>query len=158
MSEELSIEQYRAELQRGAVSRPKLPSRKKQVSQPDQPGTETPPGVQVILGSPPSKSNSYRIVNDTLVKSTAMKLWEESFYMQCNLYRGVRINGFFELTLTAFFPSIRHDLDGVLKGLLDCLQTMQVIKNDKYNTAINARKFVDKQNPRIEFTLTPINL
>ena len=35
-------------------------------------------------------------------------------------------------------------------------QTCKAIKNDRYCVKIVANKFIDKQNPRIEFTLVEI--
>jgi hypothetical protein len=56
---------------------------------------------QVILGHTPSKSNSYRIISlcghGSLAKTSALKEYEKSFYLQCDKYRNKMINGFFEL-------------------------------------------------------------
>lgn len=114
---------------------------------------------QVIIGSVPSKANSYKIItiagHGSLAKTPAMKKYEQSFYMQCGKYRGMMIEGYFRLDLDVYFPTIGHDLDNSLKVILDCLQSCKAIKNDNRCVAINARKFIDKNNPRIEFTLTP---
>ena len=115
---------------------------------------------QTILGRCPSKSNCYRIVRinnrSTLAKTPALKKYESDFYMQCNKYRNVNIQGFFELAVDVFYPSNRSDLDNSLKVVLDCLQSVNAIKNDNRCVAINARKFIDKTNPRIEFELKEI--
>lgn len=77
--------------------------------------------------------------------------------MQCNLYRNANIDGYFEFYIDAFFPTMRNDIDGVLKGTLDCLQKIKAIKNDNLCIKIVARKFVDKKNPRIEFILKKVH-
>ena len=114
---------------------------------------------QVIIGSVPSKANSYKIitiaVHGSLAKTPAMKKYEQSFYMQCGKYRGMMLEGYFRIDLDVYFPTMSHDLDNSLKVILDCLQSCKAIKNDNRCVAINARKFIDKNNPRIEFTLTP---
>ena len=114
---------------------------------------------QVIIGSVPSKANSYKIItiagHGSLAKTPAMKKYEQSFYMQCGKYRGMMLEGYFRLDLDVYFPTMSHDLDNSLKVILDCLQSCKAIKNDNRCVAINARKFIDKNNPRIEFTLTP---
>lgn len=114
---------------------------------------------QVIIGSVPSKANSYRVItiagHGSLGKTAAMKKYEQSFYMQCGKYRGKMIESYFRLDLDVYFPTMAHDLDNSLKVILDCLQSCKAIKNDNRCVAINARKFIDKNNPRIEFTLTP---
>ena len=116
---------------------------------------------QVILGSVPSKSNQYNIVkmggHMSLAKTKSMKAFEERFYLQCGAYRNRNIEGFFELYADVYFQSNQPDLDNSLKGLLDCLQGCKAIKNDRNCVKIVANKFIDKLNPRIEFTLVEVN-
>lgn len=114
----------------------------------------------VIYGSVPSKSNSYKIItiagHASLAKTKAMKAFEEKFYLQCG-YRNRNIQGFFELYADVYFQSNQPDLDNSLKGLLDCLQTCKAIKNDRNCVKIVANKFIDKNNPRIEFTIAEVD-
>lgn len=120
---------------------------------------------QVIYGSVPSKSNLYKIItlkgangkhHASLAKSDAMEVFEKKFYLQCG-YRNKNISGFFELYADVYFQSNQPDLDNSLKGLLDCLQTCHAIKNDRNCVKIVANKFIDKLNPRIEFTIVEVN-
>ena len=115
---------------------------------------------QVILGQSPSKSNIYRIItikgHGSLAKTDAFKAYEKSFYLQCNIYRNRNIKGLFELHLDVYNSSQRNDLDNSLKGTLDCLQACKAIENDRNCVIIVAQKFVDKVNPRIEFTIKEI--
>ena len=115
---------------------------------------------QVILGSVPSKSNQYKIItiagHASLGKTATMKEFEKKFYLQCGAYRNKNIQGFFELYVDVYFQSNQPDLDNSLKGLLDCLQTVKAIKNDRNCVKIVANKFIDKLNPRIEFTLREV--
>jgi Holliday junction resolvase RusA-like endonuclease len=119
-----------------------------------------------ILGSIPSKSNQYNIItkkgadgkwHGSLKKSDAMDAYEKRFYLQCP-YRGLNLKGYFILTVKVFNESNRKDIDNSFKGILDCLQSCQVIKNDRQCTEIHAYKFVDKNNPRVEITITEIEL
>lgn len=119
---------------------------------------------QVVYGSVPSKSNLYKIItmkgnngkpHASLAKSDAMKAFEERFYLECG-YRNRNIQGFFELYADVYFQSNQPDLDNALKGLLDCLQTCKAIKNDRNCVKIVANKFIDKANPRIEFTVVEV--
>lgn len=113
----------------------------------------------VIYGSIPSKSNQYKIItlngHGSLAKASAMKEFEKKFYLQCG-YRNRNINGFFELYADVYFQSNQPDLDNSLKGLLDCLQSCKAIKNDRNCVKIVANKFIDKNNPRIEFTIVEV--
>lgn len=115
---------------------------------------------QTILGSIPSKSNQYRIItiggHASLGKTSAMKEFEKKFYLQCGAYRNKNISGFFELYVDVYFQSNQPDLDNSLKGLLDCLQTCKAIKNDRNCVKIVANKFIDKNNPRLEFTIVEV--
>lgn len=114
---------------------------------------------QVIYGVVPSKSNSYKIItiggHASLAKTSAMKEFEKRFYLQCG-YRNRNIQGFFELYADVYFQSNQPDLDNSLKGLLDCLQSCKAIKNDRNCVKIVANKYIDKHNPRIEFTLVEV--
>lgn len=116
---------------------------------------------QVILGVPPSKSNCYKIISfnghASLAKGKALKEYEKSFYLQCNHYRNANITGLFELHVDVFYPSNRSDLDNSLKCTLDMLQSVKAIKNDNNCAKIVAQKFIDKNNPRIEFILNPVS-
>ena len=113
----------------------------------------------VVYGHVPSKSNQYQIIRLgsklSMAKSKVMKAFEEKFFLQCG-YRNRNIQGFFELYADVYFQSNQPDLDNSLKGLLDCLQACKAIKNDRNCVKIVANKFIDKNNPRIEFTLVGV--
>lgn len=115
---------------------------------------------QVILGNAPSKANQYKIItlggHGSLAKTRALKEYEQKFYLQCGAYRNKNIQGFFELYVDVYFRSNQPDLDNSLKCLLDCLQTCKAIKNDRNCVKIVANKFVDKNNPRVEFTIVEV--
>lgn len=114
-----------------------------------------------ITGTPVSKSNSYRIItingHGSLTKTSAMKKYEETFLWQVGNIRDSEIDVPFEFYLDVYFPSKRSDLDGCFKCVLDCLQKAKVIKNDNNCCKIVARKFIDKENPRIEFRIVTID-
>lgn len=116
---------------------------------------------QVIYGVPPSKSNQYRIItikgHGSLAKTDAMKKYERDFFLQCGTYRNKRIKNYFELYLDVYLPNQRQDLDNILKGVLDCLQSCKAIDNDRWCIKIVAEKFVDPIRPRIEFTIKEVD-
>ena len=115
---------------------------------------------QTILGQAPAKSNCYKIIrvagHSQLGKTPQMANYEKAFYIQSGYYRNLNIEGFFELHIRFYFTTMSHDLDNGLKGVLDCLQQCKAIKNDNKCTRIIADKFVDKNNPRIEFRLVEV--
>lgn len=112
-----------------------------------------------IYGDVVSKSNQYKIItingHASLKKSDAVKAYEQKFYLQ-NPLRNANISGFFEIYLDAYFSSNRKDLDGAFKLVLDMLQSSKTITNDRNCVKIVANKFIDKNNPRIEFTILEV--
>jgi Holliday junction resolvase RusA-like endonuclease len=112
---------------------------------------------QVIKGTCPSKSNSYRIGHRGLFKTKALTDYENNFFIQCNHYRNANIDGYFELYLDAYYPNQRSDLDGCFKIVLDILQKkVKAFVNDNKCVKIVANKFLDKEDPRIEFTIKEV--
>ena len=116
---------------------------------------------QIIRGKIPSKSNCYKIItingHSSLAKQKALKEYEKSFFLQCSI-RGVMISNYFRLNLDVFYENMRPDLDNSFKILLDSLQSCKAIKNDRYCVEIHARKLIDKETPRIEFTIEEIEI
>lgn len=113
--------------------------------------------LQIIKGNVPSKSNCYKIItlngHGSLAKTKALKMYEESFMWQCGQYRNANISVPFEFHVDVYYPSKRSDLDNAMKILLDCLQRVKAISNDNLTMKIVAQKFIDKDNPRVEFTI-----
>jgi Holliday junction resolvase RusA-like endonuclease len=117
-------------------------------------------GSAVIHGNVPSKSNCYKIgmINGRamMYKSKALKQYEKDFYIQCSI-RGLMLEGWLEFEIDVYYPSNRSDLDNSLKVVLDCLEKSSVFKNDNKVVRIQARKFVDKKNPRCEFRIKTVD-
>lgn len=122
---------------------------------------------QIIHGKCPSKSNCYKIITiggknvparSSLGKTKVLQDYEKSFFLQCNLYRNMNMQGFFEIEIDVFYPNNQADLDNSLKIVMDCLQLVRAIPNDNKCTRIVANKFVDKDRPRIEFELKPASV
>lgn len=111
---------------------------------------------QTIFGNTPSKSNCYMVIHKGMIKTKALRAYEDSFFIQCNQYRNRNIEGYFEIYVDVFYPSQRADLDNSLKVILDCLQKVKAITNDNKCVKIVAQKFLDKVSPRIEFELKEI--
>ena len=115
---------------------------------------------QIIYGQVPSKSNCYKIItisgHGSLAKTPDLSRYEKSFYLQCNIYRNKNFKGLFGLKISVFNESQRPDLDNSFKIVLDCLQSCKAITNDRNCVRIEAEKFVDKMNPRIEFEIIEV--
>ena len=115
----------------------------------------------VVPGQAPSKSNTYKVItlhgHGSLAKQPALKNYETAFYWHLpGNYRDLDINGPFELYIRVYFTTMSHDLDNALKVVLDCLQYTKTIRNDNKCAKIVAEKFIDKDNPRIEFRIVEV--
>jgi Holliday junction resolvase RusA-like endonuclease len=107
-----------------------------------------------IPGNCPSKSNSYRVSGNRLVKTSACRRFESTFSVfMGNKYKGLEYDGIFEVWIIVYFSNWKSDLDGCFKIVLDCLQKFRVIKNDNKCIRIRAEKYVDKKEPRVEIKL-----
>lgn len=117
------------------------------------------PEKEVIFGQVVAKANSYLAVPDKatggrrIIKNPAIREYERNFASQCKVYKDRLVDGRFKLEITVFQSSMRFDLDNSLKTVLDCLQQVHAITNDSLCVAIDARKAIDRTNPRIEFTI-----
>lgn len=120
---------------------------------------------QTIYGTVPSKSNCYQIItfkhkdgrsHASLAKTKQLKQYEKDFFIQCNLYRNANIEGYFQFDADVYYPNQRSDLDNSAKVLLDCLQSIGAFPNDNKLVCLRMNKFLDKLNPRVEFTINPI--
>lgn len=112
-----------------------------------------------ILGQVPSKSNGYKIGNNRLYKSKELKEYEHFFLLKMLEYRHLFIEPIkykFSIKILVYFQSNRSDLDNAAKIILDCLQSCRVIENDRLCHELKMKKFVDKENPRIEFEIREI--
>lgn len=114
-------------------------------------------GPYTVHGQPPAKSNTYRVVSlrghGAIAKGKGLKAYEDAFFIQCPM-RGAGVDGFFRLDADVFFRSMLPDLDNALKVVLDCLQACGAIRDDRRCVEIRARKLVDRDDPRVVFTVT----
>ena len=115
---------------------------------------------ETIKGQVIAKANHYQAVPGTMgtrriIKDWQVRQYEEDFARQCTLYKDRLVSCKFKLFLRVFHSSIRYDLDNSLKTILDCLQAVRAIKDDKLCYSIVADKYIDKYNPRIEFAIKP---
>lgn len=123
----------------------------------------------VILGNIPSKANQYDIGvlkgKPTFRKKDVIKNYEESFLCQVwpeydftfddarSLPDTKMMAEPFELLVRVYYKTQQHDLDNAFKTLLDCCQQARLIKNDNQCVHINGYKYIDKENPRVEFMI-----
>lgn len=113
---------------------------------------------ETIYGEVVSKANHYQAVPDKgggkrIIKDKAIREYEANFMKQCKVYRNRNIDSEFIFNVDVFYTNRKHDLDNAIKTILDCLQYVGAITNDNLMMQLNARKFVVKYHPRIEFSI-----
>lgn len=118
--------------------------------------------IETIFGQIVAKANHYQAVpgrngEKRIIKDGKIRAYERSFMEQCTKYRNRRISSRFRLYVRVWHSSVRFDLDNSLKTLLDCLQMVEAITDDKLCFQIEAEKHIDKYHPRIEFALLEVN-
>ena len=118
--------------------------------------------METIHGQIIAKANHYQAVpgkdgTKRIIKDDKIRAYERSFMAQCTKYRNRRISSRFRLFVRVWHSSVRFDLDNSLKTLLDCLQMVGAITDDKLCFQIEAEKKIDKYHPRIEFALLEVN-
>ena len=118
--------------------------------------------TEIIYGQIIAKANHYQAVPGTsgqkrIIKDKIIRAYERFFMEQCKTYRNKRISSRFRLFVRVWHSSERFDLDNSLKTLLDCLQMVGAIANDKLCYQIEAEKHLDKYHPRIEFAIMEVN-
>ncbi len=115
----------------------------------------------VVLGQCPSKSNSYKIIKIgkkySLGKTKKLREYENSFILQTIKLRNLLISKEFRFEVNIYYDSKRPDLDNSFKAILDCLQKIKCVKNDNLCVEVIGRKYKDKNNPRIEFSIVELD-
>lgn len=118
--------------------------------------------IEVIHRQIIAKANHYQAVpgkggTKRIIKDEKIRAYEKSFIQQCRTYKDRRITSRFRLFVLVFHSSVRFDLDNSLKTLLDCLQMVGAIEDDKLCFQIEAEKRIDKYHPRVEFAILEVN-
>lgn len=109
--------------------------------------------IETIYGLVPSKSNCYRFSGKFMYKTKALKEYEDSFMDQCKVYKDRNIEGNLRIEATVYYPNRKSDIDNSLKVLLDMMQKVKAFDNDNKVAEIQIFKKLDKENPRVEFSI-----
>ncbi len=118
--------------------------------------------IETINGQIIAKANHYQAVpgkfgTKRIIKDEKIRAYEKAFMQQCKTYKNRRISSRFRLFVRVWHSSAKFDLDSSLKTLLDCLQMVNAITDDKLCYQIEAEKHLDKYCPRIEFAILEVN-
>ena len=113
---------------------------------------------EVIYGQIISLKNSYTVGNNKhgqryIIKSERMREYERNFARQCKIYKDRNIDRPCKLHAVVYESSWAWDCDNALGTLCDALQHNHCIVNDNQILAIDIRKVIDPQNPRIAYAI-----
>lgn len=111
----------------------------------------------VVNGELASKSNGRRFIRRGLIiKSNKALIFEELFPLQVRPKPEDCITeGEVTLTATIFYKTQRNDLDESL--LMDCIQNVGLVSNDRQIREKHIYHGIDKVNPRVEFKIEARN-
>ena len=112
---------------------------------------------KIIFGVAQSKSNSRRLVTfggkPRFIKSKAAIQFEKDVKAQIGKMDNM-LEGDLSFHADIYYPTRRQDLDPSI--LLDAMQGL-LYENDRQFKQISSRRFLDKENPRAEITITEID-
>lgn len=108
--------------------------------------------IHLTLPFPPSSNRYWRVFRGHAVKSAEARAYQEAVFYTA---RGVEpLEGDLSIALRFFRPAKRGDLDNRIKQLCDSLQGI-AYHDDKQIARLEAERFDDKKNPRVEVTIEP---
>jgi len=112
---------------------------------------------QTIIGEPASKANSRRLVTiggkPRVIKSKKALDYSKQFEKQARP-PAQPITGDVKMAVKIWYKTRRPDLDPSL--IMDLLQKVGVIENDRQIKEIHAVHALDKENPRSEVRITKL--
>jgi len=111
--------------------------------------------IEVTLPYPPSLNRLYRHVSGRVLVSRCGRDYKRIIQGILLKTRAVKLTGEISIRLDVFRPQKRGDLDNTLKVLLDSMQGL-CYDDDSQIVEINARRFDDKNAPRVEARIAEI--
>jgi crossover junction endodeoxyribonuclease RusA len=105
--------------------------------------------MTLTLPYPPSLNKMYRAVNNRFLISAVGRQYKQTVATECLGKKLQPLDGDLVVTIRAFRPAKRGDLDNIQKVLFDSLQGI-LYHNDSQLVEIHAHRDDDKDNPRVE--------
>jgi crossover junction endodeoxyribonuclease RusA len=105
--------------------------------------------MKFTLDYPPSLNALYATVNGRRVLSKAGRQYKGNAALDAFRQGAYCISGAVVISIDVYRPAKRGDLDNTFKVILDALKGI-AWEDDKQIVGINARRFDDKEYPRVE--------
>lgn len=116
-----------------------------------------------ILGPPRTKKTSNRIVTrksdgrQFVLPSAANESWTKNAVRQLLAHGKPKLAEPVNLCALIYRDALRGDTIGYLQAICDALERAGVVVNDKWIVSFDgSRPLKDKNNPRVEIELTPL--
>lgn len=108
--------------------------------------------VSFVLPIPPSVNHMYRRYRNKVVLTDEARNWKEAAHLIALAACDAPFEGAVVAVWEFYFPNRRHDASNCIKALEDALQGAAYI-NDRQIVEGTYRKFIDRDNPRVEVAL-----
>lgn len=108
--------------------------------------------IELTLPLPPSANRYWRNFRGRTVVSAEAKAYKDFVGVFCRMNEIEPIDGNVVIELDIYRERKRGDLDNRIKVCLDSLQG-RVFEDDSQIVEIHARRFDDKDNPRVELKI-----
>ena len=112
----------------------------------------TPIELRFTLPYPPSANAYWRSVNGRVLVSAKARAYKEDVRWVARDAGAQVLEGPLVVSVDVYRPRKIGDLDNVLKVLLDSMRGI-CFEDDKQIVEIRARRFDDKENPRVELAI-----
>ena len=111
--------------------------------------------MTITLPYPPQANHLYTVARGRKILSTKGRLYQHDVFVTCLGLDICPFEGDVSVTLTAYRPRKAGDLDNVIKAVLDSVKG-HLWHDDKQVVEIHAYRQDDKERPRIEISVSPI--
>lgn len=111
--------------------------------------------MKITLPYPPSANRYWRNYQGRVALSEEAQQYKRDVGLFCGARNMQPVIGDVQLVLNFYRPRKAGDLDNLLKVTLDALNGWAYV-DDKQVVEINARRFEDKEYPRVEVVVTEV--
>lgn len=111
--------------------------------------------MTITLPLPPSANRYWRYTRGRVLVSREARAYRARCQTAALAQRVQVLEGDVEVSGTVYFENRRRDLDGAIKVLLDALEGI-CYANDRQVWKLSLEKAIDRDRPRVDVVITPI--
>jgi len=110
--------------------------------------------VKLTLPYPPSVNVIWRVFRNRIIKAKAGREYAKRVQLEAQQQEAAPLQGPVSVSLRAYRPQKRGDLDNTLKAAFDALNGV-AWDDDSQVVELHALRLDDKHNPRLEVSVQP---